>query len=243
MTPTVAIVQARTGSTRLPGKVLLPLAGRPILARVVERVRRARLVDEVVVATTVDPSDDAIVELAGREGWAVTRGSVEDLLDRYVEAARRHDAAVIVRITSDCPLMDPAIVDATIEGFVAAAADYASNSLAPPTYPRGLDVEVVARGALEQAWREDDRPDWREHVTPYLYRHPELFRLARIPGPEDRSELRWCVDTWEDYGLVRRIYDVLGAGEFGWRDVLALVDANPGWSDLNRDVVQKAVPR
>jgi spore coat polysaccharide biosynthesis protein SpsF len=236
---TVAIIQARMGSTRLPGKVLLPLLGRPILSRVVERTARAGLVDEVVVATTVDARDDAIVDLAAREGWAVERGSPADVLDRYAQAARAHEADVIVRITSDCPLIDPTLIDRTIEAFVDGDADYASNSLEPRTFPRGLDVEVVARDALERAWREDDDLSLREHVTPYVYRHPDRFRLVGVTCPDDLSGHRWCVDVPEDYELVGRIYDALGRDDFGWRDALAIVEAHPDWSELNSHVTQK----
>jgi spore coat polysaccharide biosynthesis protein SpsF len=238
---TVAIIQARIGSTRLPGKVLLPLLGRPILSRVVERTARARLIDEVVVATTLDPGDEAIVNLAAAEGWAVERGSENDLLDRYVQAARAHEADVVVRITSDCPLIDPTLIDQTIEAFVENSGDYASNTLAPRTYPRGLDVEVVGREALERAWHEDADPDWREHVTPYLYHHPEEFRLTRVSSPDDQSAHRWCVDPPEDYELVRRIYDELGRDDFTWRQALEIVESHPSWVSINRDVVQKIV--
>jgi spore coat polysaccharide biosynthesis protein SpsF len=238
---TVAIIQARTGSTRLPGKVLLPLLGRPILSLVVERAARAGLVDEVVVATTVDPSDDAIVDLAAREGWAVERGSDADVLDRYAQAARAHQADIVVRITSDCPLIDPTLIDRTIEAFVDGNADYASNSLEPRTFPRGLDVEVVARAALERAWREDDDVGLREHVTPYIYSHPDRFRLVGVTSPNDLSGHRWCVDVPEDYALVGRIYDALGRDDFGWRDALAIVEAHPDWSELNSHVTQKTL--
>ena len=239
---TVAIVQARIGSTRLPGKVLLPLLGRPMLSRVVERTARAAGVDEVVVATTIDPADDVIVDLAGEHGWALERGSQTDLLDRYLQAARAHDADVVVRITSDCPLIDPDLIDRTIDAFLDSGADYASSSLEPRTWPRGLDVEVIGRAALERAWREDGDPAWREHVTPYLYRHPELFQIERVASPDDQSGHRWCVDTAADYELVRRIYEALGRDDFPWRDALAVVDANPDWAALNRAVSQKVVP-
>jgi spore coat polysaccharide biosynthesis protein SpsF len=240
---TVAIIQARMGSTRLPGKVLLPLLGRPILSRVVERTARAGLVDEVVVATTVDPSDDPIVNLAVDEGWAVERGSENDLLDRYVRTARAHKADIVVRITSDCPLIDPTLIDQTIDAFVDGRGGYASNTLEPRTYPRGLDVEVVAREALEQAWRDDADPASREHVTPFLYRNPERFRLVRVSSPDDQSAHRWCVDTSEDYELVRRIYDALPRDDFTWRQALEVVDSHPLWASINRNVVQKVVPR
>ena len=239
---TVAVVQARMGSTRLPGKVLLPLLGEPVLTRVMRRIARAERLDEWVVATTVDPGDDPIAALAASEGWLLVRGSVDDLLDRYVEAARARDADVVVRITADCPLIDPAIVDETVAVFEAGECDYAATGLEPRTFPRGLDVEVVARAALEQAWRDDAEPAWREHATPYIYRHPELFRLCRVGSDMDGSAHRWTVDTPEDYELVRRIYDALGRDDFSWREALAVVEAHPDWMELNRNVVQKVVP-
>jgi spore coat polysaccharide biosynthesis protein SpsF len=239
---TVAIVQARTGSTRLPGKVLLPLLGAPMLAWVVRRATRARSLDAVVVATTVDPSDDPIHDLARREGWPVVRGSVDDLLDRYMTAARDHRADVVVRITADCPLIDPAVIDLTVDAFHAGDWDYASNSLEPRTFPRGLDVEVIAREALDRAWRDDTDPAWREHATPYIYRHPELFRILAVTAAENHADQRWSVDTPEDYELVRRIYEAIGRDDFTWLEALAVVEAHPDWMELNRDVVQKVVP-
>lgn len=239
---TVAIVQARTGSTRLPGKVLLPLLGEPMLTRVMRRAARADTLDAVVVATTTDPSDDPIVALAERNDWPVARGSIDDLLDRYVRAARRFEADVIVRITSDCPLVDPGVINATVDAYHAGDFDYTSNALEPRTFPRGLDVEVVSRFALERAWEQDDDPAWREHATPFIYRHPERFRIGRVTSPDDHSEQRWSVDTAEDYELVRRIYEHIGRDDFSWRDALAVVDAHPDWRDLNRGVVQKLVP-
>jgi spore coat polysaccharide biosynthesis protein SpsF len=241
VTRTVAIIQARTGSTRLPGKVLLDLAGEPVLARVVERTRRAVTLGAVVVATTSLPEDDAIEALARDRGWPVTRGHPTDLLDRYCRAAREQRAEVVARITSDCPLVDPALIDETVEAFRAGKADYASNTLEPRTYPRGLDVEVVAIAALERAWREDDNHAWREHATPYIYRHPELFRLFRVAGTEDQSAHRWTVDTPQDLELVRRIYTAIGRDDFGWREALAMVLANPAWTSLNREVQQESV--
>ncbi len=241
MTRTVAIIQARTGSTRLPGKVLLPLLGEPLLATVVRRVARAASVDATVVATTTLPDDDAIADLAAEEGWLVERGSEMDLLDRYLQAARAHDAERVVRITSDCPVIDPTVIDEVVSALAAAGADYASNTLDPRTFPRGLDVEAMTIDALETAGREDRDPGSREHATPFLYRHPERFRLAAVRLPIDMSGHRWTVDTPEDYELVRRIYDALGRDDAPWRDALAVVEAHPDWSALNRHIEQKTV--
>jgi spore coat polysaccharide biosynthesis protein SpsF len=242
MTRTVAIIQARTGSTRLPGKVLRPLLGEPLLVHVVSRVRRARSVDETVVATTTLPADDVIVELGTAAGWPVSRGSEVDLLERYLHAARAHGAERVIRITSDCPLIDPGLIDDVVETLAADEADYASNTLEPRTYPRGLDVEAITIDALESAGREDRDPASREHATPFLYRHPERYRLTAVRNPVDLSAHRWTVDTPQDYELVRRIYEALGRDDFGWQEALAVVEANPDWSDLNRHVVQKVVP-
>ena len=242
MTRTVAIIQARTGSTRLPGKVLLPLLGEPSLAKVVRRAGRAASLDAVVVATTTLPADDAIAALGAGAGWPVVRGSELDLLDRYLQAAHEHDAARVVRITSDCPVIDPAVIDEVVHALETSGADYASNTLEPRTFPRGLDVEAMSLAALEAAGRDDRDPASREHATPFLYRHPERFSLVRVPSAIDRSEHRWTVDTPEDYELVRRIYDALGRDDFGWLEALAVVEAHPDWSDLNRHIEQKRVP-
>ena len=236
---TLAIVQARTGSTRLPGKVLLPLLGEPVLVHVVRRVARARALDGVVVATTVEPGDDPIERLASTEGWPLVRGSEQDLLDRYLLAARAHEADIIVRITSDCPLVDPDLIDAVVAALRETGVDYASNTLPPRTYPRGLDVEAMTRAALETAGREDTDPASREHATPYLYRNPDRFRLQPVPGEADLSMHRWTLDTPEDYTLIERIYEAIGHDDFAWTEVLALLEANPEWSELNRHVRQK----
>jgi spore coat polysaccharide biosynthesis protein SpsF len=242
VTRTVAIVQARTGSTRLPGKVLLDLAGEPLLARVVDRAGRATSLDDVVVATTSLPEDDAIEALARDRGWKITRGHPVDLTDRYHQAALEHRATVVVRITSDCPLIDPGLIDETVGALRSARADYASNTLEPRTYPRGLDVEALTTTALERAWHADHDPVTREHGTPYIYRHPEIFRLQRVSGLEDHSSHRWTVDTAEDLEVVRRIYAAIGHDRFTWKDALAVVSGRPEWFGINRVVRQKIVP-
>jgi spore coat polysaccharide biosynthesis protein SpsF len=239
----VAIVQARMGSTRLPGKVLLDLAGEPVLVRTVERTRRAETLDEVVIATTTAPADDALADFCAERGWPCERGDENDLLDRYYHAASAHDADLVVRITSDCPFMDPALIDRVVRAFLAnQPADYASNTKIPPsTYPPGMDVEVMWFDALARAWREDDDPAWREHVTPYLYRHPELFGLLRVPGEIDLSGYRWTVDTPEDLAFCERIYQHFGHDRFTTADVYAALLDHPEWIAINQHVEQKQV--
>jgi spore coat polysaccharide biosynthesis protein SpsF len=236
---TTAIIQARMSSTRLPGKVLLDLAGEPMLARVVERTRRAQTIDRVVVATTVEPEDEPIVELCRSRGWAVSRGSRDDVLDRYYEAAVADGADPIVRITSDCPLLDPGVIDLVVRRLTAGV-DYASNINPRRTYPRGLDVEAFPFAGLATAWQEACDPSSREHVTPFFYRHPERFRLALVESDRPASaDHRWSVDTPEDYELMRRIAEHFGKNDFGWLDVLKLLEEHPEWIELNRHIAQK----
>ena len=236
-----AIVQARMGSTRLPGKVLLDIAGKSMLGRVVERLSGAESLDVVLVATTDSPHDDVIVEECRRLSVAVFRGQEDDVLDRYHQAARSIAADVVVRVTSDCPLIDPEVTDHTIRKFLVEQPDYASNVLVR-TYPRGLDTEVMTAQALRQAWGEADQAYQRAHVTPYIYEHPEKFKLLSVTGEQDYSQHRWTVDTPEDLGLIHAIYERLrGKGDFVWRDVLALFNDEPELSALNRGVAQKAI--
>src|SRR5580700_5053330 len=237
---TTAIIQARMSSTRLPGKVLLDLAGEPMLARVVARTQQAKSIDRTIVATTVEPEDEPIVALCRARRWAVSRGSRDDVLDRYYQAAVADGADPIVRITSDCPLIDPEIIDrvvARLDGTV----DYASNINPRRTFPRGLDVEVFTFAALSAAWRDDREATGREHVTPFLYRHPERFRIALVESEKPEAAChRWSVDTPEDYELMRRIYSHFGRREFNWLDVLNLLDQHPDWCEINRHIEQKS---
>lgn len=237
---TVAIIQARLGSTRLPGKVLLPLAGRPMLAQVIERVGRASSVDEVLVATTTNPGDAPLVELCRELGYASFRGDEHDVLDRYFQAARTRAATTVVRVTSDCPLIDPAVIDAVLATLAESGADYASNIAPQRTYPRGLDTEAFSFATLERCWREASAPASREHVTAHIYQHPDRFRLASVTHERDESAHRWTVDTADDYALVKRIYAHFGHNRFAWQDVLAVVEAHPEWRALNAHVLQKA---
>ncbi len=235
----VAIIQARMGSTRLPGKVLEDLAGQSMLARVVGRARRARTLDKVLVATTNKSDDGAIVSECGRLGVPVFRGSEDDVLDRYHGAAISANAGIIVRITSDCPLIDPEVVDRAVREHLVEGPDYTSNTL-DRSYPRGLDLEVMDVGVLERAWREASEDYQRTHVTPYIYQHPEIFRLQSLTHEVDESHHRWTVDTSEDLELVRVLYRRLGDHEtFTWRELLDLFREDPGLLEINRGVLQK----
>lgn len=239
----VAILQARMGSSRLPGKVLLDLAGEPMLVRGMNRLSRAETLDEVVVATTVEPADDAIAEICQERDEPYFRGSEEDVLDRYYRASKRHQTDVVVRVTSDCPLIDPEVVDRVVSEFLECQpkVDYASNTAPRRTFPRGLDTEVMRFDALERAWRDDENPAWREHVTPYIRCHPELFRTYGVLNDEDLSHMRWTVDTPEDLAFLRRIFEHFEHDRSSWREVLALLEAHPDWLEINREVEQKAL--
>jgi spore coat polysaccharide biosynthesis protein SpsF len=235
----VAIIQARMGSTRLPGKVLKDLCGETVLARVVNRTRRATLLNEVVVATSVQPADDAIVQECGRLSVACFRGDEADVLDRYYRAAEKFSADAIVRITSDCPLIDPEVSDKTIRAFLDQHPDYASNVL-QRSYPRGLDTEVMTFAALQSAQREARDPYQREHVTPFLYQHPDRFRLVSVTGDRDYSHYRWTLDTREDLEFLRAVYARRAeAPDPAWQDVLRILEGEPDLAAINEHVKQK----
>lgn len=237
----IAIVQARMGSTRLSGKVLRPLGGQTVLSRVIQRVRRFRLIDDLLVATTVEPADDAIMKEAERCSVEIFRGSEDDVLDRYYRAACQARADAVVRITSDCPLIDPEVSDHTIQKFLDSRPDYASNAL-ERTYPRGLDTEVVRFAALERAWKEATEPYQRAHVTPYLYQNPDKFQVLSVKGPSDLSGYRWTLDTPEDLEFLQEVYARLGGAEdFTWHGVLRLMEREPGLAEKNQHIQQKAL--
>ncbi|MFZ0958919.1 MAG: glycosyltransferase family protein [Candidatus Sulfotelmatobacter sp.] len=241
----VAIVQARMGSTRLPGKVLRDLEGETMLARVVQRLSRSKLINEVLIATTDRAADDAIVEECRRGSVQVFRGDEDDVLDRYFRGAQLTGPDVVVRITSDCPLIDPGVTDKTIAAFLnpqdEAIADYASNVVVR-TYPRGLDTEVMTAEALERCWRMASQPYERTHVTPYIYEHPGEFKILSVTGEKDFSRHRWTVDTPEDLEFVRAIYARFkGRDDFRAPDILALLEREPELMELNRLIMQKAL--
>jgi spore coat polysaccharide biosynthesis protein SpsF len=263
----IAMVQARMGSSRLPGKVLLDIGGEPMLVRVVERARRAATLSGVMVATTDDPSDDPVAELCKARGYPFYRGSVLDVLDRYYQAAHSQHADVVVRITADCPVIDPAVIDRTVEAFfgkilpqdealsrrsdnleLPAASgpyDFAANRLPPPfhrTYPIGLDVEVCSASVLEYVWEHAHEKHQREHVMPYLYETAGRFNVVLINHETDLGSLRWTVDNPEDLELLRRIYAHFGnCDDFSWLDVLDLWLKNPELAEINAGVRHKTL--
>ena len=224
----VGILQARASSRRLPGKVLKPILGRPMLERQIERLRRARRMDRLVVATSDNPTDDGIDRLCESLATDCFRGSLEDVLDRFYQAARRHRARTVVRLTGDCPLADPSIIDRLIGLHEATGDDYTSNTVTR-TYPDGLDAEVVEFDCLHTAWREAVLPSEREHVTPFIYHRPERFRLGNLRQDEDMSHLRWAVDELQDFAFVSAIYEALYPDDpaFTTADVLALLERRP----------------
>ncbi|MCG2727425.1 MAG: glycosyltransferase family protein [Candidatus Methanoperedenaceae archaeon] len=223
----------------------MDLAGESMLGRCIRRTNRAQTVDNVVVATTLQPADDVIVDLCSKNGWPCFRGSENDLLDRYYRAAIVYLADVVVRITSDCPLIEPEVIDRVVREFLnlQPEVDYTSNVIPRRTFPRGLDTEVMRFDVLEKAWREDLNPAWREHVTSYIQRNPDQFRLYGIMNEVDFSHMRWTVDTPEDIAFVRLIYEHFAHDHFSWSEVLALLEKHPEWLEINQHVVQKIVPR
>jgi len=229
----IAIIQARIGSTRLPGKVLKIAAGKPLLWHVITRVKKAKTLDGVVVATTNSAQDDKIVILAERLGAGVYRGSENDVLDRYYLASREFKADAVVRITSDCPLIDPLVIDDAVRLFKNSGADYVSNTVTL-SYPNGVDVEVFKFSALERAWREARLASEREHVTPYIWKRPGIFKIAQLVNSEDWSNYRITVDDDKDLMLVRRIFaEFKNKLFFSTRDVVRLLQRKPELPEIN----------
>lgn len=261
----VAIIQARMKSSRLPDKVMLDIQGKPMLTRVIERVQLAQLVDQVMVATTSGLDEDPIAELCQSVGVRCYRGSLQDVLDRYYQAAKPVKPDIVVRITADCPLIDPGLIDETVDvlqGQTGGSAiwkpqadskklpasagkipwDYASTRLPPPwhrTFPIGLDVEACRFEALERAWKEATAVYEREHVMPFFYDTPNRFRCIVADWPIDLGFHRWTVDTAEDLALIREIYSRLGERSFTWLDVLTLFAQDPDLVKMNTGIQHK----
>ncbi len=238
MAPRVlVIVQARLGSTRLPGKTLEKIAGRPMLELVLDRAKAIPGIDGLVLATTDRPQDAALVEVARKRGLPWVRGSEEDVLDRFHVAVTEYPADVIVRISPDCPLLDPRVAGKVLATFQETPAQlrYVSN-VNPPMFPDGLDTEVFSREALETAWREAELLSDREHVTPFIRKQPQRFNVENVPNDTDLSWERWTVDTASDLEFVRQIYEALcpsGLRIFGMEEVLKLLRKHPELRKIN----------
>lgn len=230
----VAIIQARMGSTRLPGKMLLNIAGKPTIQHVWERIRLSKTIDEIVLATGKDQDNDPLANWAEYNKVNFYRGSENDVLDRYYNAAKEAAADAIVRITGDCPLLDFQIVDKVVEEFKRVNYDYVCNTQ-PPTYPDGLDTEVFSFQALEKAWREAKLKSEREHVTSYIWKHPEIFKLGNILNDEDLSNYRLTLDTKEDLDLIGLIIgECQKQKKFcGLNEIIRIIKDHPEWLSIN----------
>lgn len=239
----VAIIQARMGSNRLPGKVLHDVGGKPMLFHVVVRARRAQSVGKVVVATTSDRSDDPVAAFCAAQGFSYYRGDAVDVLDRYYQAALLFDAQTIVRLTGDCPLIDPREIDRTVWAFMDGQVDFAANRLPPPwkrTTPIGMDTEVVTFKALSQAWHQADENYQREHVMPFFYDQEGRFEILLVDHEPDLGHLRLTVDTPQDLALIREIYGYFeGSNEFSLGEVVKLLADYPDLLSINAGVSHK----
>lgn len=233
----LAILQARTTSTRLPRKVLLPLAGAPSMQRQIERIRRAERIDRLVVATSTDPSDDPVADLAAALGLDVHRGSLADVQQRFIGALDAFPADHVVRLTADCPLADAQVIDATIAHVLAANVDYGSNTPPRRTFPKGLDIEVMTAAALRDAAARAATEDERQHVTWALHQRPDLYRQAFFSQAAEEGDVRWTVDRPDDYQFMMAVYDALHPADpaFTSDDVRAFVRGRPDLVNFGGD--------
>lgn len=236
-----AIIQTRMGSSRLPGKVMVDIEGKTVISHVIERVKQSKRIDEVIIATTTLSQDDIIVDQAEKNGVQWFRGSEDDVLSRYYGAAKERGLDIIVRITSDCPLIDPFIIDKTIEMYLDNKFEIVTNAgidLSQRTFPRGLDNEVFSFTALEQAYINAKVKYQREHVTPYIYEH---LKKGHFKNDIDYSAYRWTLDTDDDLELIKTIYGYLykGRHDFYFQDIIALIQEHPEISKINEHVEQK----
>jgi spore coat polysaccharide biosynthesis protein SpsF len=235
---TVCIVQARMSSTRLPGKVLLPLAGREVLGHVVDRLRHCRTLDQIVVATSDHLSDVVLHDWCVAHAVPVFRGSLDDVLDRYCQCARQHQAEAVVRITADCPAIDPTVVDEVVEGFLSGPYDLFDLR---GEFPDGLDCAVFSRAALERAWREAILKSEREHVGPYVVNHPELFRVGSLEGFKGLAQHRWTLDDPRDLAFLQAVFERLHRPEgppFTTQELLDLLAREPALFAINQGIVR-----
>ncbi len=240
----VIISQARMTSTRLPGKVLKEVLGKPLLEYQIERLKKVVLADEVVIATSENQSDNPIVNLCKKMRVKYYRGSENDVLERYYKTALEYRADAVVRVTADCPFIDPLIIDRVIDSFIKTCDqyDYVSNVI-ERTFPRGMDTEVFSMQVLEKAFFEAKSQAEREHVTLFIHNHSQLFRLANIRHSQDLSHLRWTVDESEDFKLIQLILEALypGTPDFSMEDILNLLEQHPELKRINAHIEQKKI--
>ncbi|WP_102692921.1 cytidylyltransferase domain-containing protein [Rummeliibacillus pycnus] len=238
----IAIIQARMGSTRLPGKILKEVNGKPLLLHQINRLKHSKLIDQLVIATTIEKQDDLIEDFCKKYNVSFFRGSENDVLARYYEASEQFGGDVIVRLTSDCPIIDPDIVDKTIQYYLENQFNYVSNTI-ERTYPRGLDTEVFSKKTLDVAYHEATLPRDREHVTAYIYTHPEQFSVGSFKENVDYSKYRWTVDTKEDLQLVQNILKRFNGREddFTFEEAILLMKENPKWFEINSHIEQKKI--
>ena len=235
-----AIIQARMSSSRLPGKVLLEVNGRPLLSYMLERISKASTIDRVVVATSTESADDQIEMFCRRENVSCYRGSLDDVLDRYYHAALHVNCDVVVRLTSDCPLLDPAVIDEVVKVYQSRRHDYVANTVPPGgTFPDGMDVEVFSLQALEKAWKEARKPSEREHVTFYFWKNSELFSTYRYDLQDNLSKYRLTVDYPEDFEVIQAVLTELYQQNtlFTLKDIINYLEAHPGIIDKNKKIV------
>lgn len=229
----LAIIQARMGSTRLPGKMLKEIKGKPIVYYVLNQARKSKLIDEIVLATTNNDSDKILIQTVEKLGFKTFSGSENDVLDRYYQAAKAFHGDIVVRITGDCPLIDPSVIDHVIKLFLDQKCDYSSN-INPPTFPDGLDVEVFSFEALEKSWNEAKLNSEREHVTPYIKNNPNKFRLVNFKNEKDLSSMRWVIDEKDDFEFINQIIEKLRDHEIKIDNILKVLQRNPNISNINR---------
>ena len=236
---TLAIVQARMSSSRYPGKVLAPLAGQPMILRQLERIQRAETLDGIVVATSIDASDDELAQLIKVNGFNVVRGDLDDVLARFIKVIDQYQPDTVVRLTADCPLISPKVIDQVVTRFQQGDCDYASNTMTA-TYPDGLDVEVVKASVLQEIYESSTDKNEREHVTLGVYRQPDKYRIVNVSGEGDLSHLRWTVDTPEDYAFVKAIYDehYPKNPKFDFGDVTSYLHEHPERSRTTTDAIR-----
>ncbi len=234
------IVQARMGATRLPGKPLLKVKDKTLLEHIISRLKQIKHPLTVIIATTQNEQDKSILALAKKLNIPTYAGSEEDVLDRYIKTARHYDLDVIIRVTADCPLLDPELIDEALNRFLDPypEIDYFSNTI-ERTYPRGMDFEVFKRRTLEEAYLDAVFEEEREHVTPFIYRHPERFKIAQLRNQTDESQHRWTVDTKEDFELIKRLIEAFQDDSYRLHDLIEVIKKNPDWSLLNQYVQQK----